>query len=79
MLMGWLLDLDWSPDMAISAFCEFHVCITVWPELIGSHKAAGARSRDSSISNQTGKFREKGETRNIRSSAILDMLSRVGD
>ncbi len=78
MLMGWLFDLDLAPDMAISKFCEHHVCITIWPELIGEHKSAGPRFRDSSISDHTGEFRQKGETRNIRNSAILDMLSRVG-
>jgi len=78
MLMGWLLDLDQHPDIAISGFCENHKCITVWPELIGEHRSAGARFRDSSITNYTGEFRQKGETRNIRNSAILDMLSRVG-
>ena len=78
MLIHWLLDHDLAPDLAISQFCEHHVCITVWPELIGSRKTARARFRHSSISSQNGKSREKGETRNIRNSAMLDMLSRMG-
>ena len=78
MLMGWLLDVDEATDFAVGKFCSNHRCITVWPELIGSHKSAGPRNRDSSISNQTGEARKKGETRNIANSAILDMLNRIG-
>lgn len=78
LLVNWLLDHNLAPDMAISEFCEHYVCITVWPELIGSRKTARARSRDSSISHQTHEFKDKGETRNIRNSAILDTWSRVG-
>ncbi|CAF9910117.1 MAG: hypothetical protein HETSPECPRED_009616 [Heterodermia speciosa] len=78
MLMGWLLDVDEATDFAVGKFCSNHSCVTVWPELIGSHKSAGPRNRDSSISNQTDEAREKGETRNIVNSAILDMLGRIG-
>ena len=78
MLMGWLLDVNEPTDFAVSTFCAHHKCITVWPELIGSHKAAGPNLKDSNIGNNTGKYREKGGTRNIVNSAVLDMLSRMG-
>lgn len=78
MLMGWLLDVDEPVDFAYGKSCADPRCITVWPELIGSHKSAGSLSRDSSTSNHTGQAREKGETRNVVNSAILDMLKRMG-
>ena len=76
--MGWLLDVKEPTDFAISVFCTHYKCITVTPELIGSHKSAGITLRDSNISNRTGNYREEGETRNIVNSAVMDMLSRMG-
>ncbi|KAL9026022.1 MAG: hypothetical protein Q9180_007553 [Flavoplaca navasiana] len=78
-LMGWLLDVRDPTDFAVSSYCGHFRCIAVWPELIGTHKPAGPQTKDSSIqSTDNGGFREKGETRNIVHSAILDMLARFG-
>ncbi|KAL9591958.1 MAG: hypothetical protein Q9179_007201 [Wetmoreana sp. 5 TL-2023] len=77
-LLGWLIDVDEPTDFAISKYCERYRCIAVWPELIGSHKPAGSHAKDSSISDTDNGWREKGVTRNIVHSAILDMLEKVG-
>ena len=70
-------EVDWD----VSLKSQLHT-ISEKTRMLGNvtldRKTARARLRDSSISNQTGKFREEGETRNIRNSAILDMVSRVG-
>ena len=77
-LMGWLVDVDEPTDFAISQYCETHRCIAVWPELIGSHNPAGPRVKDSSIRDTGNGWREKGVSRNIVHSAILDMLDKIG-
>ncbi|KAL9621848.1 MAG: hypothetical protein Q9204_008082, partial [Flavoplaca sp. TL-2023a] len=78
-LMGWLLDVRDPTDFAVSSYCGHFRCIAVWPELIGTHKPAGPQTKDSSIqSTDGGGFREKGVTRNVVHSAILDMLARFG-
>ena len=87
-LLGWLLDVDDPVDLAMSEWCEHKICIPVWPELIGMHRAAGSMEGDSDIihgaidNDNVGSshgIREQGETRNVVRSAILDVLRRVGD
>ena len=82
MLLSWLMDVDAPIDYVMSSFCEKRDCIAVWPELIGSHKPAGSRRKDTDI--QRGEdgawmdeIREVGETQHIVHSAILDALERV--
>ncbi|KAL8828218.1 MAG: hypothetical protein Q9170_006697 [Blastenia crenularia] len=78
-LLGWLLDLDEPVDFALSSYCGNHRCITVWPELIGSNRPPGSTSRDSDMGrSDDGTLREKGSTRNIVHSAILNMMERLG-
>lgn len=90
-LYGWLLDVDEAIDFVISKWCGQHECITVWPQLIGSHEYPGPKGRDSDIFHSAepveeelarieagDEVREKGETWNILHSAILDTLSKVG-
>ncbi|KAL8832372.1 MAG: hypothetical protein Q9170_004908 [Blastenia crenularia] len=77
-LLGWLMDVDAPTDFAISNYCGHFRCIAIWPELIGSHKPAGSHVKDSSISDTDSGWREKGVTRNVLHSAILDMLEQMG-
>ncbi|KAL9101167.1 MAG: hypothetical protein Q9163_003545 [Psora crenata] len=84
MLLGWLLDVDNPIDFAISSLCGEHDCVAVWAELIGSHKPAGSRRKDTYIRDGKGEdgnwmdeIREVEETRNVVHSAILDTLNNV--
>ncbi|KAL9634829.1 MAG: hypothetical protein Q9164_003844 [Protoblastenia rupestris] len=81
LLLGWLLDVDDPVDFAMSSWCQQRDCVVVWPELIGSHKAAGTHRKDTDIGHIGGWVNETrvvGETRNVKHSAILDMLDKVG-
>lgn len=48
-------------------------CISVFPQLVDSHRSAGNDSRDSDISSRKGNFRSKGFTNNIVHSTRLNV------
>lgn len=90
-LLGWLLDVDDPIDFEISRWCERNNCIAVWPQLIGAYESAGqfkdsnirhggedAEGRNPENSAPENEIREKGSTRNIVNSAILNTLERLG-
>lgn len=78
-LFAWLQDLDGSVDYAMSRWCGRNRCIVVWPELIGCHRPAGGPRRGSDNTPlQEDEDREKGWTRNIMHSTIVEVLDKFG-
>ena len=83
-MLGWLLDVSEPIDFTISSFCDKQDCVGVTPALIGSHKQAGSKRKDTDIWGRLAEerdwmseVRDRAYTENVAHSAILDTLARV--
>ena len=83
MLLGFSLDINHPLDLHYGHFCNEHNCALVWPILISFHEPVGSTRKASDV-NHAGTavpspddFRYKAESKEIRHSAILNMLDKV--
>ena len=66
-------------DLMLNSFCEgthmqdYHLCLTVQPQLFDHHRPAGRTSQDSDITDHGDEVREKAFTANIRYSTKMNV------